>query len=99
MITFYELSVAADQDVQEIYDYAEQEYGEDQAEAYTLELEVFLDQLVRNPEIGRQRDEIRPGLRSFPKGHHIIFYRILTDRIRIVRILHNRRDLTRIFGR
>ena len=98
MITFYELSATADQDVEDIYDYAKQEYGEDQAEAYTLELEIFLDQLVANPEMGKKRDEIRTGLRSFPKGHHIIFYRILSDRIRIVRVLHSRRDLPRIFS-
>ena len=97
MVAFYELSEAADQDIQDIYEYAEREYGADQAEAYTLELEIFLDRLVRNPKMGKQRDEIRSGLRSFPKGHHIIFYRILSDRIRVVRVLHSRRDLTRIF--
>lgn len=99
MVTVYELSEAADQDIQDIYKYAEQEYGEEQAEAYTLELEIILDQLVRNPEMGRKRDEIRSGLRSFPKGYHIIFYRILTDRIRVIRVLHSRRDLTRVFSR
>ena len=99
MAVFYELSAAADQDIQDIYDYAAQEYGEDQAESYTLELEVFLDELVRSPEMGRRRDDIRSGLKSFPKGHHIVFYRILPERIRIVRILHSRRDLTRAFGK
>jgi toxin ParE1/3/4 len=99
MVTSYELSAAADKDIEDIYDYAAQEYGEDQAEAYTLELEVFMDELVRSPEMGRRRDGIRIGLRSFPEGHHIIFYRILTDRIRVVRILHSRRDLRRVFGR
>ena len=98
MVTFYELSAAADQDIVDIYDYAEQAYGAEQAEAYVLKLEVFLDELVRSPEMGRGRDEIKPGLRSFPKEHHVIFYRILNDRIRIVRVLHNRRDLTRIFS-
>ncbi len=87
MVTFYELSAAADRDIQDIYDYAEQEYGEDQAESYTLEIEIFLEQLVRSPEIGRLRDEIRTGF----------CYRILSDSIRIVRVLHHRRDLTRIF--
>lgn len=75
MVTSYELSAAADKDIQDIYDYAAQEYGEDQAESYTLELEVFLDELVRSPEMGRRRNEVRAGLRSglppsFPKSHH-----------------------------
>ena len=68
MVTFYELSAAADQDIQDIYDYAAQEYGEDQAESYTLELEVFLDELVRSPEMGRRRDDIRPDCVPSPKA-------------------------------
>jgi len=39
------------------------------------------------------REEIRTGLRSFVHGNHIIFYRIFTSRIRIVRILHARQDI------
>ncbi|MBO4768343.1 MAG: type II toxin-antitoxin system RelE/ParE family toxin [Bacteroidales bacterium] len=39
---------------------------------------------------------MRPGLLGCRKYHHIIFYRILSkNRIRIIRILHERRDFPR----
>ena len=55
--------------------------------------EDAFEQLVRNPQMGHEREEIRQGLRSVMKDKHIVFYRILKDRIRIVRILHGSRDL------
>ena len=96
-VTFYELSSAADQDVEGIFDYLEQEYSQDRAVEYTMDLEFFLEKLVAHPELGVQRDEIQSGLRSFPKAQHIVFYRILPDRIRVVRVLHGRQDLPEHF--
>lgn len=32
--------------------------------------------LAGHPYVGRRRDDIRPGLRSFPVGEYVIFYRI-----------------------
>ena len=49
--------------------------------------------MLDNPKSGRERFEIRMGLRSIVQNSHVIFYRILKDRIRIVRILHGSRDL------
>jgi toxin ParE1/3/4 len=47
--------------------------------------------------MGRERPEIREGLQSLPKEHHIIFYRIHDGRIRFVRMLLGARDLARQF--
>ncbi|MEM6841888.1 MAG: type II toxin-antitoxin system RelE/ParE family toxin [Bacteroidota bacterium] len=91
-IQFYELSPAADHDLEDIFDYLDNQYGVHRAEEYLLALESLFDQLVDYPEMGVSRDEIRTGLRSFPKAKHIVFYRILPDRIRIVRVLHQHRD-------
>ena len=96
-VSYYELSEAADRDVEGIFDFAEQAYGLEQAVDYTLALEMIFDQLVSNPEMGIRRNEIQEGLRSFPKAQHVIFYRILSDRIRMVRVLHGRRDLPKQF--
>jgi len=54
-------------------------------------------QLFENPELGRARGEIREGLRSINHEAHVVFYRILKDRIRVVRILYGSRDLPRHF--
>lgn len=54
--------------------------------------------LARNPGIGRTRDEdLRVGLRSFPVGDFVIFYRTNDADVVILRVLHGRRDLKSLF--
>ena len=52
--------------------------------------------LLRQPRAGRRRDELMPGLRSFPFGAYVVFYRELHGGIRVIRILHGARDIERI---
>ena len=89
----YELSGASEVDLGDIFDYTFTEFGIEQAEKYTLDFEFVFEELTRYPELGIKRDEIKLGLRSILKDAHVVFYRILDDRIRIVRILHQRKDL------
>ncbi|MDN5215578.1 type II toxin-antitoxin system RelE/ParE family toxin [Fulvivirgaceae bacterium BMA12] len=96
---FYELSTEADQDIDKIFDYTKVEFGFDQAVKYVSEFEDFFERLLDNPELGKKRDEIKAGLRSFPKAAHVIFYRVLNDRIRIVRVLHGSRDLPKFLDK
>ena len=97
-IKTYELSQEADRDLDEIFDYTEAEYGFDQAVVYITQFDILFEKLLENPQLGKKRDEIKPGLRSFSKAEHIVFYRILKDRrLRIVRVLHSSRDLPRFF--
>ncbi len=42
--------------------------------------------------------ELRAGLRSFTHGNYIIFYRLIGPDIEIIRVIHGRRDLGRIFN-
>lgn len=91
--TTYELSIQADQDISDIYDYTYSEFGDDQAIAYLADLEPILLKLVEYPELGRERPEIRGGLRSFAYRNHVIFYRIREAHIRVIRVLHGSRDL------
>ncbi|MDD4190230.1 MAG: type II toxin-antitoxin system RelE/ParE family toxin [Mangrovibacterium sp.] len=89
----YRLSQKADRDLEEIFDYTVREFGVDQAIAYVNGFEDVFAGLAANPELGRKRNEIRNGLRSFVKGSHTVFYRIVKNHIRIVRILHGCRDI------
>ena len=89
----YELSLVADQDIEDIFDYTLAKFGLDQAVQYVSDLERIFQQLIQNSELGKEREEIKHGLRSIPKGSHVIFYRITGDCIRIVRVLHGSRDI------
>lgn len=91
----YELSEPADQDLEEIFDYTASEFGLEQAIDYLSGLEAVFDQLISNPELGRSRNEIMFELRSIAKASHVVFYRVLEDHIKIVRVLHGNRDVPR----
>jgi len=53
--------------------------------------------LSQMPELGRRRDDLASGLRSFPVGNFVVFYRPIADGIQIIRILHGARDIPTLF--
>lgn len=66
---------------------------------------VFYDRLLNlfrmlgeNPMAGRERVELLEGLRSFPEGDYLIFYRRWSGKIAIARVLHSARDLDELFS-
>jgi toxin ParE1/3/4 len=96
-INNYTLSQEADNDLEEVFEYMYAEFGLNQAIKYLGEIDDVFIEIVNTPQIGRTRDEIKQGLYSLPIGKHIVFYRILIDHIRIVRVLHGFRDMPRHF--
>jgi toxin ParE1/3/4 len=54
--------------------------------------------LNRYPNIGRRRDDLRPGLRSFAAGDYVIIYRVEGETVLIVHILHGSRDIGGLLG-
>ncbi len=99
----YRLSALAEADLKEIAATAISRWGTTQARAYLAELDKTLQLLALQPELGRQRDEIAPGARSFPCGKHILFYRfassdgIRPEGIEVARVLHQRMDVLHQF--
>ena len=56
-----------------------------------------LNLLAEFPGLGQPRDELGRSLRSFPIGDYLLFYRPMKDGIELVRVLHGRRDLRKLF--
>ncbi len=54
--------------------------------------------LAAQPEIGRGRDELLGGMRSFPVGNYQIYYEPMAGGIRVLRVLHSARDTGKIFS-
>ena len=96
-LDYYELSEEADFDLDEIFDYTEKEHGFNQAVIYLTNLDAIFQSLVANPHIGRARNEIKKELYSIDEQEHIIFYRIIDSYIRVVRVLHGRKDIPKLF--
>lgn len=90
------ISPAAIADLTEIWVYIAEDSLQ-QADAFIDRIHAQCDTLTRMPAMGRQRDELLPGLRSLPVGRYIIFYRIRNEQIEIVRVLSSYRDIETIF--
>lgn len=64
--------------------------------SFIRELRRTCELLADNPLMGRARPELKPGLRSFPHGDYLIFYRPLRDGVSVTRVLHGSRDAKRL---
>jgi len=95
-MTRYIFSPLAREDFQNIHDYIAAQVP-DAALDFVTRLELTCEKLASLPEIGRSREELAAGIRSFPVARHLIFYRIIEDGVEIVRILHGAQNIERIF--
>ncbi len=91
----FTLSQKADDDIESLYDYGVYKFSKTQAIKYLEALNLMFVFLSKNQEVGKNRDEIKKGLVSFPYGSHIIFYRIFKTHIRIIRVLYGGKDLVK----
>jgi len=55
------------------------------------------EKLRQWPNLGRDRSELREGVRSISVPPYLVFYRVLDHSIELVRVIHGRRDLGVIF--
>ncbi len=86
-----DLSPQAEIDLRDIWVYI----AEHRPEAADRILEAIWKQarqLAAFPLMGRSREELSPGLRSFPVKKYIIYYRPTSEGIAIARVLHGARD-------
>jgi toxin ParE1/3/4 len=49
------------------------------------------------PYVGRRRDDLRPGLRSFAVGEYVIIYRVEGEDVLILHVLRGNRDIEALF--
>ena len=70
----------------------------DAADHWVDQLDAQLRLLATQPLMGRARDELAPGIRSFPFGRYLIFYVPISGGIDVVRILRGARDVDTVFG-
>lgn len=69
------------------------------AEALIDRLEQAFHQLLVMPTMGKRRDDLESGIRTWVEAPYIIAYRIDADAVRIVRVIHGRRDFSNVgFG-
>ncbi len=81
-------------DLNDIWEYTFEKWSENQAEKYYAMLKLACKEIGKNPELGKEYNDINKNLLGLKSGKHILFYqRITEDEIEIIRILHERMDL------
>ncbi len=91
----YRLYLKAIEDLESIYLYSAHEFGLKRTEDYILAIESSFQHLADDPLISRKCDYIRPDLRAFNVGSHIIFFKTTVYGIAVIRVLHQSRDFSR----
>lgn len=91
------LSGRARADLHEIWLYIASDTPE-AADRFIQRLLATCRKLASSPSIGRAREELARGIRSFPVGSHVIFYRVSKSGIEVVRVLSGYRDIEALFG-
>src|SRR5579862_7560689 len=89
-------SALAEQDYRDIWRYIAAD-NPDAADRLLRLFDAKLDLYANNPGMGTAREALAPGLRSFPVGNYLVFYRIAQDGVELVRVLHGARDLKALF--
>ena len=90
----YVFSKTAENDLIDIYCYGFLEHGERQAELYQQALKAKCVFLADNPKLYREREEFTPPVRIHSHKKHLIVYIIKDDHILIIRILHERMNIS-----
>jgi toxin ParE1/3/4 len=89
------LTPQAREDYADVLLYSHHEWGAEQAARYATALAAALDRLLAFPHLGRARDDLMPGCRVHRVEQHLVVYDIRERTLRILRILHHRRDIAR----
>ena len=87
-------------DLNNIWKYTFEKWSEPQADKYYAMLKQSCLEIGKNPDIGKDYNEINKNLLGQQSGRHIIFYQKISEtEIEIIRILHQRMDLTNRLGK
>ena len=89
-------SPAALDDLRDIASYIAED-NPDRATSFVDELEQKAALAAKRPESFRDRSDLSPGLRAVRHGRYLIFFRELSEEVRIVRVLHGARNMSGLF--
>ena len=92
-----ELSYTAIKQLEDIYAFGIERWGERQAISYQERILRPIELLRLNPQLGRARDEMLDGVRSFLVERHIVYYRVGELDLLVMGIYRDRADLTKAF--
>jgi len=91
----YKISQEANRDIENIWLYTFENWSTEQADRYFNLLLDEIEYIAKNPNSGKDYNQIRKGYFRSRIKSHFIFYKInrKKERVEIIRILHQRMDI------
>lgn len=89
----HRLAPEAEADLLEIWLYVAEGGGLAIADRFVESLTARFFLLTAHPLAGRARNDLLPGLRSYPVGEYVVVYRVDGDDVLIQRVVRGSRDL------
>ena len=88
----FQLRPQAENDLEQIYDYSLQEFGDERAEQYIKDLDTTFQKLANNPSLAKNYAFVRADLLAYRVVSHVVFFNLTDSGITIVRVLHKSLD-------
>ncbi len=89
------VSPEAETDLDDIWVYvAKESQSLERADQLLNRFAAFFARLAENPYLGRRRDDLRPGYRSFPVSDYVVIYRVVDEEVLLLRIIRGSRDIS-----
>lgn len=79
--------------MQGIHDYIEDKSPQAAAE-FVTDLLHKIEKLAVTSVTGSPRDHVKKGLRGFPYRERCFYFRIIDDKMVLIRVLHGKQDVT-----
>lgn len=90
----FTLTRLAREDLKSIARFTEKRWGRTQRNLYLRQFDQAFQLLADSPSIGAACDFIKSGYRKFPKGSHVIYFKVGVDKqVTVIRILHKNMDV------
>ena len=86
---------AAVSDLQSIRNYTLEKWGPEQEQRYLNALWKKFEEILRDPDRWRFRNDLFPGCQIAAQGKHVLLFRVRGKTLEIVRILHSAMDFPR----
>lgn len=92
MMPRYRLTRSAKRDLQEISDYWSERASPDIALQIVTDIVETIIILATQPKMGATADQFGVGVRKFPAGKYVIYYRSYPKRVEILHLFHGARE-------
>jgi len=86
------LSQDAENEYKNLLYFSYRRWGWEHQQSFRTKFQAGLNTLANAPYIGKSRDDLLPGIRSFPISIYVVYYQIIDETLRVIHILSDRQN-------